>query len=632
MHYQDAEYSTNYYEYEPETKTGKKRKRTNNPIIQNPNRKRAKARGPLRAPNAQTLFKEDCLNQLGRNAENIPGTEDKIKEQWDNDGKIQEEYKQIASHIFAELQKLKLWEQEMAQYKAHEVTQEEQEGEGSAMRPQLFESAQIKAGKASFLQSVQIFGTNPEDQKETFEEKYKVFRTQNGIRLPQAQVGGAPLNLYELYRNVVLRGGLAQCLRKESFLQIGRKMRLKGTDETLPYSLKIIYFKYLFDFEQEFQVVARLHGKKRIHWEQDYTGAACSRPLKREKLEEVPNGLRDDIYDEEFVKAAGQALMSRKPEAMTWALNRLLYASYQSHSAEFLLIHKNPHIVDGLLGLLGVPEDIESVNAIVPIMNEWKEGSDLKGLCVDLFGPEQTSRRKFALAALRVLVNLSLTARNQITMIDNAHLRTGFLKKIIECEDLTVKSGCMKVLGNIAWRWNLTEKETPQVVEAMQEGLSMYAFDDQHSDMPALAEATLKLICGLSANPSNEQLLSKFLTEDIYKQASFFILSTDLNIRLIALESLCHLCDMNENVCKRMVASTNSLDYMASIVKEAEVPSSIQRACSYLGTKLLKVVTHDAKLAKRFSQHFCAFAAAAAGNKAIYEYSVGLVSGTNAFD
>jgi len=632
MQYPDAEYPPNYYEYETETKSGKKRKRTNNPIIQNPNRKRAKARGPLRAPTALALFKEDCLNQMGRQAELVPGTEEKIKQQWANDGKIQEEYKQIASHIFAELQKLKMWEQEMAQYKAHEVTQEEQEGEGSAMRPQLFESAQIKAGKASFLQSVQIFGTNQEDQKETFEDKYKIFRTQNGIRLPPAQVGGSPLNLFELYRNVVLRGGLAQCLRKESFLQIGRRMRLKGTDETLPYSLKIIYFKYLFDFEQEFQIVARMHGRKRIHWEQDYTGAACSRPLKRDKLEEVPNGLRDDIYNEEFVKAAGQALMCRKPEAMTWALNRLLYASYQSHTVEFLLIHKNPHIIDGLLGLLGVPENIERVNALVPIMNEWTESSDLKGLCVDLFAPEQSSRRKFSLAALRVLINLSMTAKNQITMIDNAHLRSGFLEKILECEDLTIKSGCMKVLGNIAWRWNLTAKEMPQVVEALKEGLSMYAFDDQHSDMPALAEATLKLICGLSANQGNEQLLCKFLSEEIFKQASYFILSTDLNIRLIALESLGHLCDVNDNVCKRIVACTNALDYMASIIKEAEVPSSIQKACSYLASKLLMVVTDDSKLAKRFSQHFCAFAAAAAGNKAICEYSVDLVSGTSAFD
>ena len=58
-----------------------------------------------------------------------------IMEQWNKDGKIQEEYKQIASHIYSELQKLKIWEAEMAAYKAHEVTQEEQEGEGNAMRP-----------------------------------------------------------------------------------------------------------------------------------------------------------------------------------------------------------------------------------------------------------------------------------------------------------------------------------------------------------------------------------------------------------------------------------------------------------------------------------------------------------------
>jgi len=631
-------YDVNYqgyaggYNYQGQKGKGKKRKRTNNPIIQNPNRKRAKARNPLRPPSALALFKEERMNQLGRGAEFQSGAEDQIQDQWNKDGKIQEEYKQIASHIYSELQKLKTWEAEMAAYKAHEVTQEEQEGEGSAMRPQLFESEAIKSGKASFLQSVQIFGTNPEDQKETFEEKYKIFRTQNGIRLPPAQVGGTQLNLYELYRNVVLRGGLAQCLRKESFLQIGRKMGLRGTEETLPYCLRIIYFKYLFDFEQEFQVVSgRGHGKKRIYWEQDYTGAACSRPLKRDKLEEVPNGLTDDIYNQEFVKAAGQALLCRKPEAMTWALNRLLYASYQSHTIEFLLIHKHPQVVDGLIGLLGVPEPIEQVNALVPIQNDWTEGPELKGLCVDLFGPESSSRRKFALAALRVLINLSMTAKNQITMILNANLRSGFLKKIVECEDVTIKSGCMKVLSNIAWRWDLKKEDMPAIVEALREGLSMYAFDDQHSDMPALAEATLKFLAGLCGNQAGSVLLCRHLTEDIYKQATFFILSTDLNIRLKALECLCHLCDVNENVCKRIVVSTNALDYMASIIKEAEIPSSIQKACSYLGSKLLNVVSSEAKHAKRFSHHFCAFAAAAAGNKEIYDYSVDMVSGTAAF-
>merc|ERR1719361_1610791 len=189
----------------------------------------------------------------------------------------------------------------------------------------------------------------------------------------------------------------------------------------------------------------------------------------------------------------------------------------------------------------------------------------------------------------------------------------------------------MRVLANIAWRWELTEEQMPHVVEAVQEGLSMYAFDDQHSDMPALAEATLKFICGTSANPTNSALLCKFFTEETYKQATYFILSTDLNIRLMALESLCHLCDVNDNVCKRIVASTNALDYMASIIKEADIPSPIQKACSYLGSKLLNVVSIQPKLAKRFSHHFCAFAAAAAGNKEIYDYSVDMASGTTAF-
>jgi len=620
------------YEYlEAQKKTGKKRKRTNNPIIQNPNRKRAKARGPLRAPSAKVLFKEERLAQLGRGVD-FSSTEEQINQQWNKDVKIQEEYKQIAGHIFSELQKIKVWEAEMQAYKAHEVTQEEQEGEGNAMRPQLFESEAIKNGTASFLQSVQIFGTNTQDQKECFEEKYKIFRTQNGVRLPPATVGGTTIDLFQLYKHVVLRGGLAQCLRKESFLQIGRKLRLHGTEETLPYSLRIIYFKYLFDFEQEQQVVSgRGQGKKKIYWEQDYTGAACSRPLQSDKLEKVPNGLADDIFGQEFVRSAAQALMSHKPEAMTWALNRLMYASYQSHTIEFLLINKHPHLVDSLIALLGIPEDVNQINSLVPLMNDWEEGPELKGLCVDLFGPEPTLRRKFTLSALRILTNLSLTSQNQPAFIKNKHLRTGFLKKIITCEDLAVKAGCMKVLSNIAWRWNLNAKTMSPLIEAVREGLSMYAFDDQHSDMPALAQATLKLLSGLAANQKNSTLLIKHLTEDIYKQASFFILSTDLNIRLVALESMCHLCDIGEAICKRILSSTNSLDYMASIIKEAEIPSSIQKSCAYLASKLLGVVSQDAKFAQRFSAHFCAFASASAGNKDVFEYSVHSLSSTSAY-
>ena len=64
-------------------------------------------------------------------------------------------------------------------------------------------------------------------------------------------------------------------------------------------------------------------------------------------------------------------------------------------------------------------------------------------------------------------------------MILNANLRSGFLKKIVECEDVTIKSGCMKVLSNIAWRWDLKKEDMPAIVEALREGLSMYAFDDQ---------------------------------------------------------------------------------------------------------------------------------------------------------
>ena len=54
--------------------------------------------------------------------------------------------------------------------------------------------------------------------------------------------------------------------------------------------------------------------------------------------------------------------------------------------------------------------------------------------------------------------------------------------------------------------------------------------------MPALAEATLQLMAGLSANLCNRALLVKNMSDQILTQASHFILSTDLNLRLATLE------------------------------------------------------------------------------------------------
>jgi hypothetical protein len=51
------------------------------------------------------------------------------------DAKLQEEYKTIASMIYSELQKIKIWEQEMLEHRKAEVTEQEMEGEGNFLRP-----------------------------------------------------------------------------------------------------------------------------------------------------------------------------------------------------------------------------------------------------------------------------------------------------------------------------------------------------------------------------------------------------------------------------------------------------------------------------------------------------------------
>eukprot|EP00494_Astrolonche_serrata_P031069 UN31338 len=193
-----------------------------------------------------------------------------------------------------------------------------------------------------------------------------------------------------------------------------------------------------------------------------------------------------------------------------------MYASYQSQNCEVVFINKQPGLIKALLGLLGIPEKVNFVSSLIPITTDWDTSNQaLKDLCVDLLGPSAGSRRQIALCSLRILINLSHTNKNQQVMIDNPHLTTSFLKKIIDCDDLAMKVGCMKVLANISWRWALKQKNVPILLEVLEDGLSKFSFDDQYSDEPAFADATLKTLSGLAANPTNRAILVNSLSKAV---------------------------------------------------------------------------------------------------------------------
>ena len=73
-------------------------------------------------------------------------------------------------------------------------------------------------------------------------------------------------------------------------------------------------------------------------------------------------------------------LLCREPDNVKWALNRLMFASYQSHDHHIAFIQHPTQILDGLLALCGIPNEIRKVSPLIPLFNEWAEKPDIANL------------------------------------------------------------------------------------------------------------------------------------------------------------------------------------------------------------------------------------------------------------
>ena len=108
-----------------------------------------------------------------------------------------------------------------------------------------------------FIKHLRRFGSNKPTQKEKFNELYREWKaTDNNLKLlPWPTVGGQLVDLFELYRAIVLQGGLGRTLKK-TFIwkELGQSLRLSGTPDTLFYQLRVIYYKYLLSFEHKYQI------------------------------------------------------------------------------------------------------------------------------------------------------------------------------------------------------------------------------------------------------------------------------------------------------------------------------------------------------------------------------------------
>ena len=73
-------------------------------------------------------------------------------------------------------------------------------------------------------------------------------------------------------------------------------------------------------------------------------------------------------------------LLCREPDKVKWALNRLMFASYQSQDHHIAFIQHPTQILDGLLALCGIPNEIRKVSPLIPLFNEWAEKPDIANL------------------------------------------------------------------------------------------------------------------------------------------------------------------------------------------------------------------------------------------------------------
>lgn len=122
-----------------------------------------------------------------------------------------------------------------------------------------FVHQRVRARTANFqfIKHLKRFGNNKAVQKVKFSELYGEWKacSPDLKLLPWPTVGGQEVDLFELYRSVVLQGGLGRTLKKTTiWKEVGQHLRLSGTPDTLFYQLRVIYYKYLLGFEHKHQI------------------------------------------------------------------------------------------------------------------------------------------------------------------------------------------------------------------------------------------------------------------------------------------------------------------------------------------------------------------------------------------
>eukprot|EP01084_Bolivina_argentea_P165505 287520_1 len=510
-------------------------------------------------PMAYNLYRQDQLaikNIIGKSrskGEIYQRAVEAIKRKWDASHELQTKYDKIRNIIDQEIKNLRSNELQMIRFgEKHPESININDSSWHWQQDQFkFVHPRVRARNSQyqFVKNVKRFGSNKQKQNEKFNEVYSEWKaSDHSLKLlAWPTVGGRIVDLFELYRCIVLQGGLGRTLKKGStWKELGAQMRLSGTGDTLFYQLRIIYYKYLLSFEHKYQVSKDRGGdqnklKLKKTWirpkEEDYTydfeyvednngglyspysdGIAVEKRKKKSSKkrkryrqrkrahdmvsipfstvhvdEEMAMYSSDDVHREplhkrrkrmedeshfkhdgrkrsvcsiethnvfgktsfgsaaahghfnnywngmHFISAIILSLKSRITSNVNWALNRLLFLSFNSKSSisePFVIKHHAKDVLDALLCLM--PHcDVKELDTIHWDTARTAPQQSLLSLQLlsNCFGHEKqmnfdelrairndtnclldagTTR-----AILRILSNLSLTADNQQCMVDH---------------------------------------------------------------------------------------------------------------------------------------------------------------------------------------------------------------------
>lgn len=218
-------------------------------------------------PTAFSLFRHDELAKRNINVSRTGKSDhyhramESINRKWDISQDLHIKYNKIRSVIDNEMKAMRAWELEMIRYGEiqpasmviNDASWHWQQDQFKFVHPRL----RARNTPYQFVKNLKRFGANKAVQRKVFCEVFSEFKACDPTLklLANPTIAGKGVDLFELYRCIVLHGGIGRTLKKTViWKECGAALRLSGTPDTLFYLLRVIYFKFLLLFEHKHQI------------------------------------------------------------------------------------------------------------------------------------------------------------------------------------------------------------------------------------------------------------------------------------------------------------------------------------------------------------------------------------------